>query len=71
MAQAAKQDDKSGASPDNDLPIAKYDHLTVNQITSRLEGMNSGDLKKLRDYEKHNRARKTLLEQYDRFLQGA
>lgn len=65
---AAKEEDKRGESPDRDLPISNYDQLTIDTITSQLGKLSEDDVKKLRDYEKHNRDRVTLMEEFDRLL---
>ena len=48
------------------LKAANYDELTVDEISERLEGLTSDELKKVREYEKQNKDRETLIEQIDR-----
>jgi hypothetical protein len=48
------------------LKTANYDELTVDEISERLEGLSSDELKKVREYEKQNKDRETLIEQIDR-----
>ena len=66
--KAEKAKDKRGASPDRDLPIDRYQHLTVDEVTQKLDGLSASELKEIKDYEKKHQNRKTLLEQLDRQL---
>ena len=50
------------------LPIEDYDDLSVEEIKKELEGLSDKELEKVREYEKTNRERKTLLETLDREL---
>jgi hypothetical protein len=52
------------------LKTANYDELTVDEISERLEGLSSDELKKVREYEKHNKNRETLIEQIDRKIRA-
>ena len=66
--QEAQAKDKRGASPDRDLPIPNYDHLSVDEVTARLNDLSRRELEDIRDYERGHRDRKTLREQLDRRL---
>ena len=48
------------------LKTADYEGLTVDEISKRLDDLSVNELKKIRDYEKHNKNRETVLEQLDR-----
>jgi polyhydroxyalkanoate synthesis regulator phasin len=50
------------------FPITAYDQLTARQIERRLGGLSRADLRKVRDYERNNKARKGLLRALDRKL---
>jgi polyhydroxyalkanoate synthesis regulator phasin len=50
------------------FPISAYDQLTVKQINRRLPDLTKGQLRKVRDYEKRNKARKGVLRSIDRKL---
>lgn len=63
-----KSMDKAGQSPDHDLPIEHYDHLTVDQITDKLGDLNEAEVKKIEAYEKKHHNRKTLVENIERRL---
>ena len=40
----AKQQDREGRSPDRQLPISEYEHLTVDQITGKLDNLSRKEL---------------------------
>ena len=48
------------------LKTADYDGLTVDEISKRLDGLSAEELKKVRQFEKRNKNRETLIEQIDR-----
>jgi hypothetical protein len=48
------------------LPIGNYDDLSVKEIKKELDGLSEKQLEKVREYEKANGKRKTLLEALDR-----
>lgn len=43
------------------FPIPGYETLTAAQVQSRLAGLSPADLRKVRDYERRNANRKTVL----------
>ena len=47
------------------FPIADYDELTAAQIVSHLGGLETADLRRVRDYERRNANRKTVLNALD------
>jgi polyhydroxyalkanoate synthesis regulator phasin len=47
------------------FPIAGYDDLTAAQITSRLGDLTPAELRRVRDYERRNANRKTVLAAID------
>jgi hypothetical protein len=47
------------------LKNSDYAELTVDEISKRLEGRPAEDLEEVREYEKHNKNRETLVEQID------
>ena len=51
------------------FPITAYDQLTVRQIDRRLQELSRAELRRVRDYERRNKARKGLLRSLDRKLQ--
>jgi polyhydroxyalkanoate synthesis regulator phasin len=52
------------------FPITAYDQLTARQIERRLQGLSPKQLRKVRDYERKNKARKGLLRSLDRKLKS-
>jgi hypothetical protein len=48
------------------LKTANYDELSVDEIAGRLDDLSLNELKKIREYEKRNKNRETLIEQIDR-----
>jgi hypothetical protein len=50
------------------FPIASYDDLTAAQISERLGELSAPDLRKVRDYEKRNANRKSVLGAIERRL---
>jgi hypothetical protein len=51
-----------------ELPIAGYDDLTAAEVAAELDGMNDADLRRMREYEKANANRKTVLGAIERRL---
>jgi hypothetical protein len=52
------------------LKTANYEELTVDEISGRLEGLTTEELGKIREYEKNNKNRETLIEQIDRKIRS-
>jgi hypothetical protein len=52
------------------LQTTDYDGLTVAEISERLEGLTVHQLEQVREFEKNNKDRETLLEQIDRKLRA-
>ena len=52
---------KGAAASEEDLAIARYDALTVDEITGRLSGLSQIDLAKIDAYERKNQSRTTVL----------
>src|ERR671921_1996060 len=52
------------------LKTANYDELSVAEITKRLDGLSADQLRKVREYEKQNKDRETLIEQIDRKIRA-
>jgi hypothetical protein len=53
------------------FPIAGYDELNVKEIGDRIDGMTAAEIRTVREYEKRNKNRETLIEQFDRKLKAA
>jgi hypothetical protein len=52
------------------LGSANYDELSVAEVSRRIEGLSTEQLKKVRQYEKRNKNRETLIEQIDRKIRA-
>jgi hypothetical protein len=53
------------------FPIAGYDEMNVKEIGDRLEGLSAAEIRRVREHEKRNKNRETLIEQFDRKLRAA
>jgi polyhydroxyalkanoate synthesis regulator phasin len=51
------------------FPITAYDDLSVRQVDRRLQDLSRAELRRVRDYERRNKARKGVLRSVDRQLQ--
>jgi len=52
------------------LEADNYDALTVAEVSGKLDDLSVGDLKKIREYEKRNKNRETLVERIDRKIRA-
>ena len=52
------------------FPILGYDELTAAQVQSRLDGLSPAELRKVRDYERRNANRKSVLDAVNAKLNG-
>jgi hypothetical protein len=59
LAQVDRVRRSAGVGPS--FPILRYDSLKVTEIQSRLGGLKPAELRKVRDHEKRNANRKTIL----------
>jgi hypothetical protein len=59
LAQADRARRVAGVGPN--FPVIGYDDLTVGQVQSRLETLTPAELRKVRDYERRNANRKSVL----------
>jgi hypothetical protein len=53
------------------FPIPGYDELNVGEISGLLDGLTAAQIREVREYEKRNKNRETLIEQLDRKLKAA
>ena len=53
------------------LLIAGYDEKSVGEITARLSALTADQLQRLKDYERRNKNRGTLIREIDRRLGAA
>jgi polyhydroxyalkanoate synthesis regulator phasin len=66
LAQADRARRIAGVGPN--FPILGYDDLTAAQVQARLDGLTPAELRKVRDYEKRNANRKSVLDAVERKL---
>jgi len=59
LAQADRARRATGVGPS--FPVIAYDDLTAAQVQGRLANLSAPELRKVRDYEKRNANRKTVL----------
>jgi transglutaminase/protease-like cytokinesis protein 3 len=52
------------------LKTTDYDGLTVEEISKRLDGLSAEELKEVRQYEKRNKNRESLIERIDRKIRA-
>jgi hypothetical protein len=52
------------------LKTTDYDELTVEEVSKRIEGLPTDQLRKVREFEKNNKNRETLIEQIDRKIRA-
>lgn len=57
-----KAKDRRGESPDRNLPIENYQHLTIPQIKAKVAKLSAQDKRKILAYEKKHKNRKGVLE---------
>ena len=53
------------------FPIENYDDLNVGDVTKAIDSLNAEQIRRVREYEKNNKNRETLIEQFDRKLKPA
>jgi hypothetical protein len=59
------------ASTNGGFPISGYDELNVGEVGARLDSLTVAQLKKVREYEKRNKNRETVIDQIDRKIKAA
>jgi hypothetical protein len=61
--KAEKKKDQEGRSPDRNLPVRNYQHLTIPQISDRMERLTRSQLRQIEEYEKRHKNRKGVLQE--------
>lgn len=68
---AAEQTERAARKADpNDLPIENYDKLNASEVSAKLDGLTSAELRKVEAYEKRNKNRETVIEQIERKIKA-
>ena len=57
-----KKKDAEGKSPDRELPVNNYQHLTVAEVKKRLNDLSKRELRQIETYEKKHKNRKGVLQ---------
>jgi hypothetical protein len=60
--KARSRKKKEGKSPDKNLPLDHYRHLTIGQLKPELKSLSKSDLKKVKQYEEKHKSRNGALE---------
>ena len=60
-----------GASEEATFPIPGYDEMNVQEISERLDPLTEDQIRQLKDHERENHNRKTLIERYDAKLRAS
>jgi hypothetical protein len=68
--KGGKAQERKGKSPDRNLPIDGYQHLTSDEVGRKLSGCSHAQLEQIKHYEGGHKDRKTVLRQIDRQLHG-
>lgn len=68
VAQTAMAQAERARSIDRGFPIAGYDDLGTRQVQGRLEGLGPAELRRVRDYERRNANRKSVIKALDKRL---
>ena len=53
------------------FPIAGYDEKNVDEISTRLDGLSAEQIQRLKDYEKANKNRQSLIDRFDSRLRAS
>ena len=62
---------RRGASEEATFPIPGYDEMNVQEISERLDPLTEDQIRQLKDHERENHNRKTLIERYDAKLRAS
>ena len=66
-----KQKEREGKSPDRNVPIERYEHLTIAQIRPRIPELTKAELRAVERYEKQHKNRRGVLQAIDKGLSEA
>ncbi len=53
-----------------EVPIEGYDEMNVSEVAQQLDNLSADELQRVRDYERRNKNRETLIEQLDRKIKA-
>jgi hypothetical protein len=69
--ETARVIETTAAPTNGSLPIAGYDEKSVGEISARLDTLTVDQLERLKDYERRNKNRETLIREIDRRIGAA
>ena len=69
-AQIAQESAQIVQRAASEVPIEGYDELNVEEVVARLEGLSGEEVGRVREYERRNKNRETLVEQIDRKIRA-
>jgi hypothetical protein len=61
-----KEKDREGKSPDRNLPIRNYQHMTMSEVRNKIKDLSKSDLKKVENYESKHKDRKGVHDAIER-----
>jgi hypothetical protein len=64
--QGEKEKDREGKSPDRNLPIRNYQHMTMSEVRNKIKDLSKSDLKKVENYESKHKDRKGVHDAIER-----
>jgi hypothetical protein len=53
-----KEKDRERKSPDRNLPIHNYQHMTISEVKNKIKDLSKSELKKVESYESKHKDRK-------------
>lgn len=71
MTDMTRKSAMAGATWTNGgFPIVGYDEMNVSEVSERLDALSVEELERVRDYERRNKNRDTVIEQIDRKIRA-
>jgi hypothetical protein len=55
----------------SEVPIEGYDEMNVSEVAQQLDNLSADELQRVRDYERRNKDRETVLGQIDQRINAA
>src|SRR5829696_3205629 len=68
---SAQEGLQSAQRATSEVPIEGYDEMNVSEVAQQLDNLSADELKRVRDYERRNKNRETLLGQIDQRINAA
>ncbi len=71
QTEEATRDAELRSAVHGELKVENYEELNVEEVPKKLDGLPVGELKKVREYQKRNKGRETLIGQINRKIKAA